>query len=126
MSLKRALSWSAVAVCILAPVLLPSVLAPAPVLPDTPNAEAAEPPVSGDERIDIVHDVVRIDVTRPVMQARRPGRTSREPEALRVYMRAYRAAAETQAAPSNPLVRAVRAVAGDGKYRPAPFPSPRP
>jgi hypothetical protein len=125
MSLKRALSWTAVGAVILVPVLLPSVLAPAPVLPEAANAEAAQPPAPADERIDIVHDVVRIDVTRPAMQARTPGRKSGEPGPIRVYMRAQNGADEAQGKSSNPLGRAVRAVAGDGRYRPEPFPTPK-
>jgi hypothetical protein len=126
MNLKRVLSWAAVAAVICVPVLLPSVLAPSPVLPEGANAEAAEGPDAADQRIDIVHDVVRIDVTRPEVKPWRPRRAPGGAGAIRVYMRAHKDTNEARAASSNPLLRAVRAVAGDGKHRPAPFPSPRP
>jgi hypothetical protein len=98
--------------------LLASLFAPTRA---TPRAEAASP--AHRERIDIVHDLVRIDVTRPAVRAPQvPAGRIRAASAVSPLRAASAGTGEASRRHSNGLGRAARALAGDGRHRPEPFP----
>ena len=122
----RVVSWVAVGLVVLMTIVLPSVLAPGRVVSEAADPRPPDGSATPQDRIDIVHDVVTIDVTRPVVRPLEPRKTRAVPGSVRVVLRAGDPAGTSSRPAGNALLRAARALAGDGRYRPEPFPTPKP
>jgi len=122
----RTIPWAAVGLVLAAAALLPTVFAPERTVSEASDSSSSARP-EADDRIKIVHELVRIDVTRPALPFDRRSRPARAKPDRTTAIAAVAATGAKDSGPSNsnPLLRAGRVLTGDGRHRPEPFPSPK-